>query len=321
MLRTSRLVLIEQLKSSNREIGALTASDTGDRGIDASTILPSAPPASASARSTLPKPAAAGTPAPSAGNTSYHFVNGPVDRKTVALTFDGGSLANAAGAILDTLASRSVTATMFLTGEFIRKYPGVTRRIVAAGHECGNHTYRHPHLTRYGIDRTATTLPSVNEPALCEELLRTERIFRETAGTPLAPLWRAPYGEFNEEICRWALRAGYFHIGWRQGRTWREGLDSNDWIPDPETPGYHTPEELIDKVVALARRQPYGINGGILLFHLGTERKSTEKQVHLVLGSLIDTLRQEGYRIVPISEMVSSEGIDLASLQGKITIQ
>ncbi|MBN1578142.1 MAG: polysaccharide deacetylase family protein [Chitinispirillaceae bacterium] len=322
ILRTSRLALIEQLKNSNREIGALTPTEGSEpTGGEQPAPAPVLPPQRVRRGSAAPQ-SAGWLPARATGkNTRHHFANGPADRPTVSLTFDGGSLANIADAVLDTLASRSVTATMFLTGEFIRKYPDLIRRIVAEGHECGNHTFKHPHLTRYAVDRTATTLPSVSEPVLCDQLFRTERIFLTITGTRLAPLWRAPYGEFNREICRWAYEAGYLHIGWRQGRTWREGLDSNDWVPDPETPGYHTPEELIDKVATLARQQPCGINGGILLFHLGTERKKTEDRVHTVLGTLIDTLREKGYRIVPVSRMVASAGIDLASLRERIHIQ
>jgi peptidoglycan/xylan/chitin deacetylase (PgdA/CDA1 family) len=319
VLRSSRLTLIEQLKNSNREIGSRSLITPAEQTADAQPSLPPSLP-----RITDRITASRSTP-PQGDNAApdfpYNISNGPIDQKSVALTFDGSSLSNAAVAILDTLSSRSVTATMFLTGEFIRKFPAITRRIVAAGHECGNHTWGHPHLTSFEADRTQSTLPAINEALLHEQLRRAEELFRATTGTSFLPLWRAPYGEFNRRICNWAYDAGYLHIGWRQGRTWREGSDSNDWIADPETPGYHTPAEFFDKIMSLARQQPSGINGGILLLHLGTERDGAATQVHLILGTLIDSLRSEGYRIVPVSEMVASAGIDLASLRERIHIQ
>ncbi len=324
LLRTSRLALIEQIKKSNRRIESITEAVPGDDNEkpDFDSISSrEAETKTSSEKHSPPFTQSLKADNPVRENTRYHFVNGSLDRKTVALTFDGGSTANAAEAILDTLASRSVRATMFLTGEFIRKFPEITKRIVAEGHECGNHTYSHPHLTRYSIDRTSVAMPNVNELMLREELLRTERLFRETTGIAFSPIWRAPYGEFNQEICRIAYEAGYLHIGWRQGKTWREGLDSNDWITDSQTAGYHTPEEFIDKVVALAWRKPYGINGGILLFHLGSERKEPKTQVHRVLGALIDTLRNEGYSMVTVSEMASQAGFDMAGIRGKADIQ
>lgn len=308
LLRTSRLALIEQLKNSNRELRTLT--DT----------LSHPPPAQPSPVNHLPQPGRSGIPRasyPPSTTIPHHFINGPSDRKLVSLTFDGGSLANISGAVLDTLGSRSIRATMFLTGEFIRKFPEVTRRIVAEGHECGNHTFGHPHLTTYPVDHTRSTLPGIDAQRLEEQLSRAEDLFRRTTGVPFAPLWRAPYGEFNRDLCRWGYEAGYLHVGWRQGATWRQGLDSNDWIPDSTTPGFHTPAEFFDKVVHLARLQPGGINGGIILMHLGTERKQPAMQVHTVLGVLIDSLRSEGYRFVPVTELVAASGIDLASLEQK----
>lgn len=111
------------------------------------------------------------------------------------------------------------------------------------------------------------------------------------------------------------------HIGWQQGQTWRTGLDSNDWVPDAATPGYHTPQEFLTKIVRLANEQPKGINGGIILMHLGTERAVPSEQVHTVLGTLIDTLIGQGYRFVSITEMVDESGNNLAQLPEKTHIQ
>lgn len=247
--------------------------------------------------------------------------NGPVTQRNVSFTFDGGSTANAASAILDTLASRSVKATMFLTGEFIRKHPDVVRRIIAEGHECGNHTLRHPHLTSYESTGLQKTLPEVNEALIAEQLHSADVLFFSVTGTHFQPIWRGPYGEFNKEICHWGERAGYIHVGWRQGRSWLDGLDSNDWIPDSTVAGYRTPEEFLDKITQISSLPPPGMNGGIILMHLGTERIRPETQTHLLLGTVIDTLRAKGFSIIPVTEMVTAAGIDLASLQGRSDIQ
>ena len=251
----------------------------------------------------------------------FSITNGPVNIREVSFTFDGGSFANAADAILDTLASRSVTATMFLTGEFIRKNPEVVRRIVAMGHECGNHTYNHLHLTTYGSNSIQKTLPDITAATIADQLERCERLFRSVTGTSFAPLWRAPYGEINNEICRWGYEAGYVNVGWRQGRRWLDGLDSNDWIPDSTVAGYRTPAEFLDKIAKIASLPPPGINGGIILMHLGTQRTDPALQTHRYLGAAIDTLRAKGVTIVPVSELMAGTGIDLASLRKRSDIQ
>jgi peptidoglycan/xylan/chitin deacetylase (PgdA/CDA1 family) len=142
----------------------------------------------------------------------------------------------------------------------------------------------------------------------------TDSIFSAIYGAPLSPLWRSPYGEHNRTICIWGQRAGFLHIGWGQGRTWRRNLDSNDWTPNEDSAGYHTPQEVYDKIIDRAKEPAGGINGGIILMHLGTVRLQKEKQVHIVLGRLIDTLRSLGYRCVTVSELLAESGVDVGPL-------
>lgn len=241
--------------------------------------------------------------------------NGSRRLKTVALTFDGDAHTNAAEEILDTLRSRDVRATMFLTGKFIERHPQLVRRMLELGHVIGNHTYNHPHLTSWESTRSHQTLPGITRARIFKELGRTGRAFEKVTGRRMAPLWRAPYGERNREICRWAQEAGYLHVGWRQGRTWMDNLDSNDWVPNEGDPGYHSPREVLRKIMAAARREPYGINGGIVLMHLGTLRKRRSERVHLAVGTLIDSLRDLGYSFTTVGELAGQSGVNLALLR------
>jgi peptidoglycan/xylan/chitin deacetylase (PgdA/CDA1 family) len=204
-----------------------------------------------------------------------------------------------------------------MTGEFIRAFPDMVRRIAAEGHEMGNHTFTHPHLTTWAQDNTQTTRPGMTGPLLCQELTRTDSVYAFLTGNHLSRIWRAPFGEKNRAICAWARDCGYVHIGWRQGKSWRQGLDSNDWIPDEDTPGFHTPEEVLKKIIDLARTPPSGINGGIVLMHLGTVRKDPTAQVYRILGKLIDELQGLGYGFVTIPEMLKDSGVDVGLLEGK----
>lgn len=243
------------------------------------------------------------------------FDNGISTKKLIALTFDGGGYPNAAVPILDTLRSREVPATMFLTGGFIKRNTDLVRKIIACGHEIGNHTSTHPHLTSWPETRTQTTLPEITSEIIGKELYLANKYFKKATGFDMLPLWRAPYGEKNREICLWARQFGYLHIGWKQARYWRQNFDTNDWIPDPETPGYYTPEETLKKFNALADLQPYGMNGAIILMHLGTQRKQEDQRIHLVLGILIDQLREKGYEFVPVTVLLKESGVDISLLE------
>jgi peptidoglycan/xylan/chitin deacetylase (PgdA/CDA1 family) len=305
-LKEKRSDLLEQIKARNREIAALQRTTDSLKGLVDSS--------SPKKKTTFALRSDCFVPSPVNG-LPVSFDNGSTEKRLVCLTFDGSSFSNAAPDILDTLSSRGVKATFFLSGDFIRKFHEVVLRIARDGHETGNHTFHHPHLTSYAQDQTQSLLPSVNDAFISHELAATDSLYRAATGTALMPLWRAPYGEFNRVICLWAQHAGFLHVGWRQGRTWRQNLDSNDWIPDEETRGYHSPQEVYDKIVSLASGPGTGISGGIILMHLGTVRTQKDKQVHLMLGKLIDTLRSLNYRLVPVSEMLRESGVDVNLLK------
>jgi peptidoglycan/xylan/chitin deacetylase (PgdA/CDA1 family) len=308
--KEKRIELIEHIKRRNREIATLRSVIDSIR--ECSGMA-------ASRKKNTATVAAGHIPLLAAGPTGLplSFDNGTNTEKVVALTFDGGSLDNAAGAILDTLRSRNVKATVFVTGRFIVSYPDDIRRLVAEGHEVGNHTFSHAHLTSWATSHTQTTLSTVSQAFLCRELFLTDSLLLSVTGRHCSHVWRAPFGEKNREICLWAQGCGYIHTGWGQGKIWRLNLDSNDWIPDEETPGYHTPEEVLDKILVLSRNEPYGINGGIILMHLGTVRKDPRSQIYRILGTLIDSLIQQGYSFVTVSEMMKKSGIDVSQLQNE----
>jgi len=296
-----------------RETNAETVADGTPTAEETFSVRPAAADPSGGAartRTTTTTPSVPGTRV-SKNGAPLTISNASADINLFALTFDGGSSANAAADILDTLASRGVKSTVFLTGAFIKRYPQTVTRIAAEGHELGNHTMNHPHLTTYAETRTQTTRPGVSRALLAEELTAPERLlFHNTDGLRFAPLWRAPFGEYNQEICEWALSIGYIHIGWRQGGSWRVNLDSNDWVADESSPAYKTPQEIFDKIVNIARK-PGGLNGGIILMHLGTERKQRQQQAHTILGKLIDTLTEMGYKPVTVSTLLYYSGIDI----------
>jgi peptidoglycan-N-acetylmuramic acid deacetylase len=190
-----------------------------------------------------------------------------------------------------------VRTTIFLTGEFIRRYPDIVRRIVADGHEVGNHTDTHPHLTTYARDGRQATRPGVDRAFLTKELATTARLFQETTGRTLAPFWRAPFGEHNEEIRRWAAEAGYWHVGWTGGRA---GLDGLDWISDPRSSGYRSSARVVSALVERAE------NGGIVLLHLGSDR---EDPVAPKIPLLLQGLSARGFRFARASEFLERQGM------------
>lgn len=222
--------------------------------------------------------------------------------KEIALTFDGGSgRVGETYEILDALRERYIKATIFLTGQFIRENPAAVRRIVADGHEVGNHTLNHPHLTAFAREFKHTTIEGVDSEVIKRELEGAEDLFREVTGREMAPLWRAPYGEINGMIRSWALKDGYVHIGWTSDYERRESLDTLDWVRDRSSRFYRTPEEIKERVMGFGKGRG-GVRGGIILMHLNTGRG--KDRAASVLGDMLDSLARRGYRFVKVSTLI-----------------
>jgi peptidoglycan/xylan/chitin deacetylase (PgdA/CDA1 family) len=69
----------------------------------------------------------------------------PVFDNRIFITFDDGPHPDITPFVLDLLKQHEWKATFFCVGENIQKYPGITARILAEGHEIGNHTQKHNH--------------------------------------------------------------------------------------------------------------------------------------------------------------------------------
>ena len=228
---------------------------------------------------------------------------GSIDTKEVSLTFDGGT-ANHAREILSILREKNIKTTIFLTGRFIRKNPEIVMEINADGHEVGNHTMSHPHLTDFDNTLVHTTLPRVTKEYFLKQILSTAKLYKEVTGLEMAPYWRAPFGEVNPELTKWGFEAGFVHVGWTADYKRRKSLDTLDWVNDKQSKNYFTASEIRERILDFDETET-GLKGGIILMHLGTNRRS-DKAVS-VLPEIIDDLRERGYRFVKISKMARAK--------------
>jgi len=212
----------------------------------------------------------------------------------IAITFDGNASSNGTAELLDTLQELDLKITLFVTGGFVEKYPNLVRRAVLAGHEVGNHSYSHPHLTTYAENRRHDLLPGATRDMLQSQLRRTEEAFQKATGRPMAPLWRAPFGEENPTLRAWALELGYLHVRWSslEGKS----LDSLDWIADEHSKLYRDSQRMVDRLLSFPHLQ-----GGIVLMHLSTER---EEPPWSELPRFVTELRRRGIEPAKVSDML-----------------
>ena len=202
--------------------------------------------------------------------TLYHQGAGAPHQ--VALTFDDGPDPEWTPQVLDILKAANVKAAFFLVGANAEKYPGLVRRIVAEGHEIGNHTYYHPNL------------------ALCwPEHIRLElnatQLLLETITGRSTTLFRPPYAADTSPSkiseltpLQIAQDLGYLVV--------LENIDPQDWA----RPGTDT----IVKRVKEQRR-----DGNIILLHDGGGDRS---ETVAALPRILDYLQTRGDTVVPLSD-------------------
>jgi len=188
-------------------------------------------------------------------------------KNKIALTFDAGSSPVPTSSILKTLKEKNVTATFFLTGEWISKNPELTRQIIASGNEIGNHSFSHKDFKK------------LSKSQIIKELDDTNAQLNKTAGMNCVPFFRAPYGSRNQEIINIVFSKGYTHIYW--------AVDSWDSVKKDITAS-----EIYSRVTT------FGKAGDIILLHCGSNATA------MALPKVIDKFKSDGIIPSKISNML-----------------
>lgn len=119
----------------------------------------------------------------------------------LALTFDDGPNPIWTPRLLDLLARRGVRATFFLVGSHAQAEPALVRKIAAAGHLIGNHSWSHLNLALAPARRIE------------EELTRASQTLEQITGAPVR-FFRPPFGARRPEVLRTARRLGLVPVLW-----------------------------------------------------------------------------------------------------------
>jgi peptidoglycan/xylan/chitin deacetylase (PgdA/CDA1 family) len=212
-----------------------------------------------------PSPTSVAAKPETAKESKIEFItSGPVDGKRIALTFDDGPTPGVTDRILDELKQRNLRATFFMIGERIAAAPDLARRVLAEGHEVGNHTYTHPNLTK---------LPDAEVEA---EIQKTQDVIREALDH--RPAWfRPPYGALRQDQAGMVTTRGMGIVICN--------VDSRDWARPGEA-------EIIRKVLAETTA------GSIILCH------DMHQQTADGAGRILDGLLERGFSLETLSALL-----------------
>lgn len=184
------------------------------------------------------------------------------DKKSFYLSFDGSPNPPATDLLLNCLANYGIQATFFMEGRRLETETDCARRVLAAGHDIGNHSYNHPEFDKISIQEC------VREVELTQAIIQKELGFFLT-------LLRPPAGLLTKEVEETFLARGFDIVLWSYSvRDW-EGPDA---------------KSVSQRILSQA------VPGAIIALHDRTE------WLIEILDHVIPQLRLEGYEFKKITE-------------------
>lgn len=184
--------------------------------------------------------------------------------KKVAITFDVSLGDEYIDEILKVLDKYNVKATFFVVGDWVDKNPDKLKEIYNKGHEIGNHSNRHPDMTK------------ISRVKIIEDININEAKIRSIIGSG-TKLFRCPEGSYNDDVIDSAENLGYYCIQWN--------VDSIDWKEQGSDLEYN---RVIKNITP----------GSIILFH------NSAKYTPYNLNRIIINLQEKGYRFVKVGDLI-----------------
>jgi peptidoglycan-N-acetylglucosamine deacetylase len=191
----------------------------------------------------------------------------------LALTFDDGPNPAWTPRLLEMLAAQEVHATFFLLGGYANAEPELVRRIVAAGHIVGNHSWSHPDLALASRAR------------IREELTQTRETLEQITGAPVR-YFRPPYGSRRSATLAIARELGMMPVLWNAMTT--------DWS---ETSGELIAGRLGAKIDGLTRR---GRAANIVLHDGGHLDRQAYRAPSIAAAQILVSRYQPTHRFVTV---------------------
>lgn len=127
--------------------------------------------------------------------------NPEVKNREIALTFDDGPEPQTLK-VLELLKEHNIKATFFCIGHKIDEHPEIFKKIIAEGHNVGNHSYSHP--KNWGF---------LSAKTIQRELESCDKAAKSRGGVQLH-YFRMPFGNCNPNIRKALKKTGHQPVGW-----------------------------------------------------------------------------------------------------------
>lgn len=219
------------------------------------------------------------------------IVRTDIGEKVISLTFTAHTDAEGADKIISLLDKYGIKANFFFTGDFYENHGDIVSRLQRRGDYLGSHSYGH--LQYVDWQKPDTTL--ISHKAFDEDIRRAYAVMGRYGITAAeASYFMPPYEEYNQYVSAWAKQLGLRLVNYTPGTG--SGMD----YTTPDLPYYRSSEDIYQRIMEEERKN--GLNGHILLLHLGTDKARTDKFYDRCLEKLLKNLLKKGYRFGLISE-------------------
>ncbi len=175
--------------------------------------------------------------------------------------------------ILNTLDKYNVKVTFFMTGGWVKEYPDMVKEIYARGHDLGNHSENHKQMSK------------LSEAEQIQEISSVDAKIKEITGYDCF-LFRPPYGDYNSTLIKTTYGINHYPIQW--------DVDSLDWK-----------DYGVSNIIKTVTQHKALGNGSIILMHNGA------KYTAEALETVITSLQEQGYTLVPISQLIVKENFHM----------
>ena len=222
------------------------------------------------------------------------IVRGMSGKRRIALVFTGDEWFEGYETVLQHLKKKRVSAGFFLTGRLYRNPAAhdLIRNALRAGHYLGPHSDLH---LLYN-DWTKRDSLLVTRDSILTDLQRNLQAMKSFGINHRRKLFIPPYEWWNRNVAAWIQDVGWQVFSFTPGTF----TNADYTTPDMGT-AYRSSDTLLQRL--LRKESSEGLNGAILLIHIGTDPRRTDK-LYERLPELILALKDRGYRFVRIDRMI-----------------
>lgn len=225
------------------------------------------------------------------------IIRGDSSLKELSLVFTGDEFGDGGNFISETLEKHEIKASFFLTGNFFRKkeYTELIRKLLADGNYLGSHSDKHLLYCDW-VNRDSLL---VSKKEFFDDIGNS---FKEMAtfgiSSEEAVYFLPPYEWYNDSIALWTTESGLQLVNFTGGTR-----SNTDYTYPGMGNQYVDSKAIFNSIVSFEQNSSSGMNGFILLVHIGTDPRRTDK-FYYYLPRLITELKSHGYTFVRIDELL-----------------